>query len=372
MSDVANGADQNAPEKPSIEDSMAAVFDKMHAAEASAPAVPSPEDAGLPSAEVQSEQPPPSSHPDRPRGPDGKFTQKPAEAAPAKAAPAPEIGDQPQEAKHDATASTPPATAPVSWSQDAKAAWASLPPAVQQAVIKREQEASNGIKSYADKLKSVETLQSVIGPRAQMLAAQYGTPEKGIETLFQLSDFASNDPAGFIRWFAQQRGLPLDQLGTMQPAQSAPIDPNLAATQQRLGQLEALLVAQQRAEQERQTAELNSRIEAFKSDPKNAHFEELRQDMARLIQGGLASDLPDAYEKAMWANPTVRAKVIESQRATEEATRKAEAEKKAAEARKAAAINVATKGTVGASPSTPKSKEQLMSEVYDRLHSSAA
>lgn len=372
MTDAANGADQNAPEKPSIEDSMAATYDKMMAAEASAPAAPSPEDAGLPSAEVETEPPASSPASGRLRGPDGKFVEKPkAEAAPS-AAPAPEISDQPQEAKPEATASTPPATAPTSWSQDAKAAWASLSPAVQKAVLKREEEASTGIKSYADKLKSVETLQSVIGPRAQSLAAQYGTPEKGLETLFQLSDFASNDPAGFVRWFAQQRGLPLDQLAYQQPTQNAPVDPNLAATQQRLGQLEALLVSQQRAEQERQTAELNSRIEAFKSDPKNAHFEELRQDMARLIQGGLASDLPDAYEKAMWANPTVRAKVIESQRAQEEATRKAEAEKKAAEARKAAAINVATKGTVGASPSTPKSKEQLMSEVYDRLHSSAA
>jgi len=371
MTDVANVADQNASEKPSIEETMAAVFDKAHATE-SAPAVSPPGDAGLPSVEHESEQPASSSPPDRQRGPDGKFIAKDkAVDAPVEAAPAQKISDQPQEAKVDAPAPTQAVTPPTSWSQDAKAVWASLPPAVQQAVLKREQEASTGIKSYADKLKAAETLQGVIGPRAQMLAAQYGTPEKGLETLFQLSDFASNDPAGFVRWFAQQRGIALDQLGTMQPTQSAPVDPHLAATQQRLGQLEALLISQQRAEQERQTAELNSRIDAFKSDPKNSHFEELRQDMAKLIQGGLASDLSDAYEKAMWANPTVRAKVIESQRATEEATRKAEAEKKATEARKAASINVATKGTVGASPSRSKSHEEIMSEVYDR-HMSAA
>ena len=371
MTDVANGADQNAPAKPSIEETMAAAFDKMQAAETSAPAVPSG-GADLPSAEVKSEQPPPSSD-DRPRGPDGKFAPKQAEAAPKEAAPANEISDQPQETKPDATASTPPATAPVSWSQDAKAAWASLPVAVQQAIIKREQEASTGIKSYADKLKASEALQSVIGPRAQMLAAQYGTTEKGIETLFQLSDFAGNNPQGFIQWFAQQRGIDLNQLGTLpnQQAQPAPVDPQYAALQQRFGQLENMLVAQQRAEQDRQTAELNRQIEAFKSDPKNAHFEELRQDMARLIQGGMASDLSDAYEKAMWANPTVRAKVIESQRAQEEAQRKAEAEKKAAEARKIAAVNVATKGTVGASPTATKSMEETMRQVADRIYSAA-
>lgn len=372
MTDVANGADQNAPEKPSIEDSMAAVFDKMHAADASAPPSSPGGDAGLPSVEQDSEPPASSPPSGRLRGPDGKFIEKPkAEAAPTEAAPAPEISDQPQEAKPDATASTPPVTAPVSWSQDAKAVWASLPPAVQQAVLKREQEASNGIKSYADKLKAAETLQGVVGPRAQMLAAQYGSPEKGIEALFQLSDFAARDFPGFVRYLAQQRGFDLSQLAMTQPTQAAPVDPNLAATHQRIGQLESFILSQQRAQQERETAELNRQIEAFKADPKHAHFDDLRQDMAKLIQGGLATDLPDAYEKAMWANPGVRAKVIESQRAQEEATRKAEAEKRAVEARKNATINVATKGTVGASPSTPKTHEQIMSEVFDRLHSAA-
>jgi hypothetical protein len=73
----------------------------------------------------------------------------------------------------------------------------------------------------------------------------------------------------------------------------------------------------------------------------------------------------------MWANPTVRAKVIESQRAQEEAQRKAEAEKKAAEARKIAAVNVATKGTVGASPTATKSMEETMRQVADRIYSAA-
>ena len=372
MTDVANGPDQNGTDKPSIEDSMAATYDKLMAADASAPPSSPGGDAGLPSVEQDSEPPASSPPSGRLRGPDGKFIEKPkAEAAPTQAAPAPEISDQPQEAKPDATASTPPVTAPVSWSQDAKAAWQSLPPAVQQAVLKREQEASNGIKSYADKLKAAETLQSVVGPRAQMLAAQYGTQEKGIEALFQLSDFAARDFPGFVRYLAQQRGFDLSQLGTMQSTQPAPVDPNLAATQQRLGQLEQFLHSQQRAQQERETAELNAKIEAFKADPKHAHFEELRADMAKLIQGGLASDLGDAYDKAMWANPTVRAKVIESQRAEEEAARKTEAEKRAVEARKSATINVATKGTVGASPSTPKTHEQIMSEVYDRAMSAA-
>lgn len=372
MTDVANGADQNAPEKPSIEDTMAAKFDELMAADkASAPPTSSPEDAGLPSAEVKSEQPPPSSD-DRPRGPDGKFVEKPkAEAAPEKAAPAPEISDQPQEAKPEATAPTPSVTPPTSWSQDAKAVWPSLPPAVQQAVIKREQEASNGIKSYADKLKSVETLQSVIGPRAQMLAAQYGSPEQGLETLFKLSEFAGQDPAGFIRYFAQQRGLDLTQLAYQQPTQAAPVDPVLAATQQRLGQLESFLQSQLAAQQQAEQAQLQSRIEAFKSDPKHAYFDDVRADMAALIQSGRAKDLDDAYDMAVYANPATRAKVIESQRAAEEAARKAEMERKAAEAKRAVSINVATKGTVGASPSTPKSMEETMRQVADRVWNAA-
>jgi len=70
--------------------------------------------------------------------------------------------------------------------------------------------------------------------------------------------------------------------------------------------------------------------------------------MAGLLQAGLATDLNDAYEKAIYANPTVRAKVLAQQQEQAEAQRKAIAAQKAQAAKQASSVNVTRKGTMAA------------------------
>ena len=116
---------------------------------------------------------------------------------------------------------------------------------------------------------------------------------------------------------------------------------------------------------------MTAQIDAFKSDPQNIHFETVRPLMAKLVRDGYAKDLQDAYKQAIKLHPEVSAKVQQDERAAEEATRKQEAERRAAEAKRAASVNVATKGTIGASPTTPKSLEDTMRQVADRIYSAA-
>ena len=54
-----------------------------------------------------------------------------------------------------------------------------------------------------------------------------------------------------------------------------------------------------------------AQIEAFKMDPKNRFFENVRQDMAKLFQTGKADTLQEAYDAACWLNPDIRAILIE-------------------------------------------------------------
>jgi hypothetical protein len=54
-----------------------------------------------------------------------------------------------------------------------------------------------------------------------------------------------------------------------------------------------------------------AQIEAFKRDPKNRFFENVRQDMAKLFQTGKADTLQEAYDAACWLNPDIRAILIE-------------------------------------------------------------
>jgi hypothetical protein len=52
-------------------------------------------------------------------------------------------------------------------------------------------------------------------------------------------------------------------------------------------------------------------IDAFAADPAHPYFDELANDITKLFEAGLAKDLPEAYEKAVYANPTTRQKEID-------------------------------------------------------------
>ena len=318
-------------------------------------------------AEVAAPEVPDQPSGDRPRGPDGKFLPKTADA-PATAAATP-ITDRAEPTAATAAPSTAQAVSPpVSWSAEAKAAFAALTPAVQQAVLKREKEVSDGFAQKSAELKDWEPLKSVLGPRQHALAAAYGSVANGIQTLFSLSDYAEKDAHGFIKWFAQQRGIDLSSLaGTPAGQPQASADPTIAALQQQIASLNQQLTGFTQSQEQAQQAELTRQIEAFKADPKNVHFEAVRAEMAALMQGGRAKDLQDAYDKAVYANPETRRLVMEEQRAAEQAQRDAENARAAAEARRIRDTNQATTGVTGASPSKARKWDETMDEKHKAL-----
>lgn len=357
MTDVTDDKPKTeAPAALDMRSEMEAVFDKLQATDDGDDLAPDASeddsDAGEPSESAEGKDATTSPA----RAPDGKFTKKD------------DTSDRPNETPAtEEAASTQPAEAPVSWSQDAKAAWAALPPAVQQAVLKRESEASSGIKSYSERVKALEPIERVIGPRAQALASEFGSVDKGIETLFQISDFANRDPAQFIQWYAQNTGLDLSKLAT--GAQPQPVDPQIA---QLHGQVSALQQRFMQEEQTRQAAEdarIASEIQAFAADKPD--FDALRPDMGKLIAAGLANSLPEAYEKARYANPQIREQLIKQQQAEAAEKARAEAEKRAKSARRQADIAVATSGPAGATAPAASLRDTLR-QAYDQAQAARA
>lgn len=61
--------------------------------------------------------------------------------------------------------------------------------------------------------------------------------------------------------------------------------------------------------------QFEAEVQRFASDPANKHFDEVSEDIHRLIQTGAAKDLRSAYDQAIWINPTVRQKVLADQNA---------------------------------------------------------
>ena len=112
-------------------------------------------------------------------------------------------------------------------------------------------------------------------------------------------------------------------------------------------------------------------IEKFASDPANIYFDELADDIAALIRGGVTRDIKVAYEKALWANPAVRAKeqARVAQAAESERIRKAnEAAEKARKATSANLRSTARSGgpTAAKSTSLDETLERTLAEIQAR------
>lgn len=343
-------ADENT--SPSIDDTMSRVLADIAARESSEPAPATPAASAEPTtATVATPEATDTTSGDRPRGPDGKFIKADAQAP---AAPTP-VHAEPTAAAAPATVPSGP---PESWTAEAKASiWPQLTPAAQAEIIRREKAVTDGFAQKSAELKDWEPLKSVLGPRQHVLSAAYGSVANGLQTLFALSDYAEKDAPGFVRWFAQQRGIDLSSLaGTPagQPqTEQVSADPTIAALQQQIATLNQQITGFTQQQQQAQTAQLTSQIEAFKADPKNVHFEAVRAHMAALMQGGQAKDLQEAYDMAVYANPSTRSLVMEEQRKAAEAQRAAEQARAVEEAKRQKATNVVSNGSLGAAPARP-------------------
>lgn len=311
----------------------------------------------------------------------GRFaaqTTDEAEVAPTEAAPAvTETTDQPEPPQAETVPPAPSIEPPAAWSADAKAKWAALPPDVQQYIAQREGEAHKAITQAGERLKGFEGLDAVLGPRRDAMRATWGDEATGLRQLFQLSDFATRDPTGFVQWFAQQNRVDLTRL-TDAPADAAQADPHVAALRQELAAVKSSVSQQHLAQMEN---DIRAFAEAKGPDgnPLRPHFDAVRTEMGRLMQAGIATSLEDAYTRAIRINDAVWAKV-QADEATargkaaeaEEAKRREAQARAAAEAKKAAAVNVKAVGAVSGSPTRPATMRESMEAVARKHFGGAA
>ena len=146
--------------------------------------------------------------------------------------------------------------------------------------------------------------------------------------------------------------------------------------QQRLDALSSTLTQRSQADEQRAVAENVAKIETFR-DAKaddgsllHPHFGEVIEEIKLLTQRdraqGLAPDLESIYERAVWMNPSTRAKAVASEReaakAEVEAARKARVEK----ARRAGASVPPGGGTPPVRVDSDKSVRELLQEGFAR------
>lgn len=279
----------------------------------------------------------------RERGPDGKFIAKQPETVQ-------DTTDQPSEAVAE-PAKQLAIRAPASWSPAAKATFDKLPPEVQQAVAKREQEIDHGLRRKSEEVKRYEPLEQVLAPRRALWAAQGLDEVQAVKTLLAAQDLLEKNPMQGLEFLAKSYGV---SLNTAQPQQGQAYQPQPAPdSHPEIATLKQQLLDLQSQVQTAQTAPIVSQVEAFQNDPANLYFENVRDDMAVLLKNGKATDLKEAYEMACWMRPDIRPFLQTTQ------VPAVPTQDKAAQARRAA---VSVTGSPGKSP-IPKSNGSIEDDI---------
>jgi Skp family chaperone for outer membrane proteins len=170
----------------------------------------------------------------------------------------------------------------------------------------RESEYKKGVSAYKAEADNARQLTEAIGQFAPELQAQNIHPVAWINNLGRAHMILTKAPyqerVQLFHRLAQDYGIQLNQDAVQMPEQQY-VDPyqqqlmqQLQATQQQVYQLSAI------REQE-ENARLTQEINRVSSDRERfPHFEMVREDMAQLLERGLAPNLETAYAKAVRMN----------------------------------------------------------------------
>lgn len=323
--------------------------------------------------------------------------QKPKGEA-AKDPPTAEAPAEPaQTAKPEPTQSSSAIAAPQSWSAEHQAKFATLPPDVQKYVHERETQASQLISRQGAELKTFQPIREVY----DWVRSKGVPPGQEAQVIQNWASYqnALDNPQSRVEAFrslAQSYGLDLAQLAGQpkQPDANAAVDDlfkdprvdtmraemqrEIHQLRQQLGQVGGQVTAREQAEQQQRTQYVADAVQRFASDPSRTHFSALEDEITHEVnfikarEPGLPIEkvLEKAYDRAVYANPQIRDRVLSEQRKAEADKAQKELADKQAAAKKHAAMNVRT----GASASTPRfdgrwDDKASLGALYDKITS---
>ena len=170
----------------------------------------------------------------------------------------------------------------------------------------REAEYKRGVSTYKAEADNARQLTEAIGPFVPELQAQGIHPVAWINNLgrahMTLTKAPYEQKVQMFHRLAADYGIQLNQ-DAIQTPQQAYVDPyqqqlmqQLQATQQQVQQLSAIREQEENARLTSEISRVSSNKERF------PHFEMVREDMAQLLERGLANDLETAYAKAVRMN----------------------------------------------------------------------
>lgn len=288
----------------------------------------------------------------------GKFKSKESDAAPEHSAQAA------QEPQTEVAPSAPAVRPPDAWSPAAKSKFAELPQDIQAEIQRREEEVHKGFTKFDEERVLGKQIKDVIGPYMPMIRAEGGNEREAISNLLQtaytLRTATPEAKRDLILGLAQQYGVNLGQQ-QFQPQGAYGVDPTVQQLQGQVQQLTQYINGQQETAEQHENAQTQRMIQSFASDPANLYFNDVKPQMALLLQNGQAATLQEAYEQACWAKPDIRPLMLQSQE-------KQALSKKQEQANKARNAAGSVSGApIGGSSSTQKPAGSLRDELRQQF-----
>lgn len=248
-----------------------------------------------------------------------------------------------------------------------RAKWGNLDPDVQQAILKREDEVHKMFTRHDGELNMGRKMKEVITPYMPIIHSEGGTPEGAVQNLlntaYVLKTGSQEQKLGVIQHIARAYGIDLS--AAAQPGQNHQPANELASFRQQLQQIQQqanpdAIISKLRDEME--SDRVTQEVQAFAANPANAHFETVKAEMAALLGSGLAKDLREAYDRAVWSNPATRSTLTTAQSADAEAKRRA-----ALGAKKQAAVSVTGSAGSPAGSTGAKNNQSIEAQLRELI-----
>ena len=213
--------------------------------------------------------------------------------------------------------------APKAYKQEYQESFKTLSPEWRKYLIDREKQVERGFSEQGNKLSSYKWADDAFSTRQERLGQMgFTKAQEYIEHLTAIDDALAKDPVGTLRALSVAYGVDVNN--------NEQISNSFA---KRIAEMEQSLANQQAYIRQQQTQTANQAFSDFtnaKDDAgnlKHPHWEDVRSDMANLIQKGICTTLEDAYERAIWSNKDVREKMIAAQAKAELNSKVAAADK---------------------------------------------
>jgi len=254
---------------------------------------------------------------------------------------------------------------PQSWKKEKHGLWDTAAPELREYAFQREEEMRNGVLPLQEKARFADSMQAAVEPYLPTIRGLGVDAPTAVKALLEadrmLRSSAPQEKLAYLRQLAHNYGIDLSGASET-PENNPQVDARYSDLANQVNQIRGQWQAERDAAAAAEDRALQADISKFSST--HEHFETLKPEMIRLLNGGSADSLAQAYKKAMRLDDGL---FESSQKSLQDAADKRAAADRAAKSARAAAVSVrgSTPGAKQATKATDR--RSILDEGFSGL-----